>query len=475
MIRATRAAAAVVAAFCFLLAVSVAGEVKTGEYVNDNFLRTLYIDGRNVRATYTIKTTVPDKKSPYLVYVPRDKPIYHVAAVLNANPVEVEQFLDTDLDQQIIKLVIPEEFKPKDPLSLVVTMVFPHSYVAFPKEVPQGQQQSFIFNTTAYASSPYLTKKQKLMIKTGGKQVKSYSETPGNVQKGDVLISYGEYENIESQQSLAIVSDGDAANSNPLVSVHLVNTNTPLTATMYKRYIEVSHWGDACSFEDHIDLRHDGALLHGQYSRVDAQMNRKPLDNTGVENHFEVKIPRSAYEVYYRDLVGNVTTSHLSQRGNFQLLELRPRFPMFGGWRYQWHHGYTQPLHEVLRIHAKDTYILKVPLFDSGRDWTYEDVWVQILLPEGAVVEEITLPPDWADSGEVTTGTVATYLDWTGRSAIWIRKTQVVDEHAADVYIAYKLNWWGLARKPLVVAEALMMLFGANMALSNIDFSISRS
>ena len=42
-----------------------------------------------------------------------------------------------------------------------------------------------------------------------------------------------------------------------------------------------------------------------------------------------------ASDVYYRDLIGNISTSNL--RADYSVgesvLELQPRFPMFGGWR----------------------------------------------------------------------------------------------------------------------------------------------
>jgi oligosaccharyltransferase complex subunit alpha (ribophorin I) len=60
-------------------------------------------------------------------------------------------------------------------------------------------------------------------------------------------------------------------------------------------------------------------------------------------------LPEQAGDVYYRDLIGNISTSHF--RRNFgsgeSILELTPRFPMFGGWRNHFTIGYNLPSAEV--------------------------------------------------------------------------------------------------------------------------------
>ena len=56
-------------------------------------------------------------------------------------------------------------------------------------------------------------------------------------------------------------------------------------------------------------------------------------------------LPLEATDVYYRDLIGNISTSALRQdyRADETVLELTPRFPMFGGWRNHYTIGYNVP------------------------------------------------------------------------------------------------------------------------------------
>jgi oligosaccharyltransferase complex subunit alpha (ribophorin I) len=52
--------------------------------------------------------------------------------------------------------------------------------------------------------------------------------------------------------------------------------------------------------------------------------------------------------VYYRDEIGNISTSHLKELDDLVEVELRPRFPLFGGWKTQYLLGYNVPSYQYL-------------------------------------------------------------------------------------------------------------------------------
>lgn len=59
-------------------------------------------------------------------------------------------------------------------------------------------------------------------------------------------------------------------------------------------------------------------------------------------------LPASARDVYYRDEIGNISTSHLHETEEGVELELRPRFPLFGGWKTNYYIGYNVPSYQYL-------------------------------------------------------------------------------------------------------------------------------
>lgn len=59
-------------------------------------------------------------------------------------------------------------------------------------------------------------------------------------------------------------------------------------------------------------------------------------------------LPASAQDVYYRDEIGNISTSHLQVLDDSVEVEVRPRFPLFGGWKTHYIIGYNLPSYEYL-------------------------------------------------------------------------------------------------------------------------------
>ena len=59
-------------------------------------------------------------------------------------------------------------------------------------------------------------------------------------------------------------------------------------------------------------------------------------------------LPPSAKDVYYRDEIGNISTSHMHETDDGIELELRPRFPLFGGWKTNYYIGYNIPSYQYL-------------------------------------------------------------------------------------------------------------------------------
>lgn len=94
-------------------------------------------------------------------------------------------------------------------------------------------------------------------------------------------------------------------------------------------------------------------------------------------------------DAYFVDDIGNVSTSRFRSNVREANLELKPRYPLFGGWNYSFKVGWNGDLKNYLR-HVKggsDSYVLKVPFLDGPKQAEgveYERVVTRIVLPEGA-------------------------------------------------------------------------------------------
>jgi hypothetical protein len=92
-----------------------------------------------------------------------------------------------------------------------------------------------------------------------------------------------------------------------------------------------------------------------------------------------VKLPEDAVDVYYRDEVGNVSTSHY-RPGH---LELIPRYPVFGGWNTTWYHGYNVELGERLRVAPGGRFVFREAFVTPVEGAAFDEVTVRVVLPEG--------------------------------------------------------------------------------------------
>lgn len=72
-----------------------------------------------------------------------------------------------------------------------------------------------------------------------------------------------------------------------------------------------------------------------------------------LNRSFKTIIPASAKDVYYRDEIGNISTSHMRIQDDAVELDLRPRFPLFGGWKTHYKIGYNVPSYEYLYSYGK--------------------------------------------------------------------------------------------------------------------------
>lgn len=156
-----------------------------------------------------------------------------------------------------------------------------------------------------------------------------------------------------------------------------------LTVTQLKREVEISHWAANLAVTEDYALTHNGAKLIHDFSRNQYQLAPHILERTNVLSSLIFTLPQHAKNVYYRDEVGNVSTSHFRTETKNSILEIKPRFPLFGGWKTTWNIGYDVTLKDYLR-YFKGEYILKVQFIENAQDMAFDNVQLKVILPEGA-------------------------------------------------------------------------------------------
>uniref|UniRef100_A0A2K5QT20 Dolichyl-diphosphooligosaccharide--protein glycosyltransferase subunit 1 n=1 Tax=Cebus imitator TaxID=2715852 RepID=A0A2K5QT20_CEBIM len=190
-----------------------------------------------------------------------------------------------------------------------------------------------------------------------------------------------------------------------------------------------------------------------------------------VPAYSQTILPAAAQDVYYRDEIGNVSTSHLLILDDSVEMEIRPRFPLFGGWKTHYIVGYNLPSYEYL-YNLGDQYALKMRFVDHVFDeQVIDSLTVKIILPEGAKNIEIDSPYEISRSPDELH---YTYLDTFGRPVIVAYKKNLVEQHIQDIVVHYTFNKVLMLQEPLLVVAAFYILFFTVIIYVRLDFSITK-
>ncbi|XP_022099893.1 dolichyl-diphosphooligosaccharide--protein glycosyltransferase subunit 1-like [Acanthaster planci] len=356
-------------------------------------------------------------------------------------------------DGTFYKVELSKSLGAGDTVDVTVDTIFTKDLRPYPAEIPQSEKQYMEFKGNVYFYSPYKTESQTTEVKLASSTIEFYSKI-NPVTQSDSTISYGPYDNV-------------GPFSEEKIRIHYENNNPFLVVTSMTRVIEVSHWGNI-AVEETYDIYHSGAKLKGSFSRYDYQ---RMQDGYSSIKSFKTILPASAKDVYYRDEIGNISTSNLLEHEDHVELELRPRFPLFGGWKTHYVIGYNLPSYENL-YNAGDKYILLMRLLDHVfDDMVVDELTVKVILPEGC--KDIDLKTSF-DIERKSDELHFTYLDTIGRPVIVARKTNLVEQHIADFELHYSFNKILLLQEPLLVVGAFFILFFTVIILVRLDFSIAK-
>lgn len=135
--------------------------------------------------------------------------------------------------------------------------------------------------------------------------------------------------------------------------------------------------------------------MKGHFSRLEHQVQTyKNLPGGHVFRALSLYLPPGAHDAYYVDTVGNVSTSQFRPAPSVpkgvkakqsSYLELKPRYPILGGWNYSFTLGWDSPLRDWASYGRDGRYTVAVPIFTVFPDTVIEEAEVKIILPEGAL------------------------------------------------------------------------------------------
>jgi len=336
--------------------------------------------------------------------------------------------------------------------TVTIEVVLGGAQEMFPAAITQKEKQLARYTGNVYMFSPYPVNSQTTILNLASSNIESYTKhEPVSVQ--DSIIKYGPYNNVASFTASDLV-------------VHAENNNPMLVVANLIRVIEVSMWGNL-AIEETVDVKHAGAQLKGSFSRYEYQ--RESSGVSSVKN-FKTLLPAAAKDVYYRDDIGNISTSHMKVMEDAVELDLRPRFPLFGGWKTHYVVGYNVPSYEYL-YYKGDNHVLNIRFVDHlFDDMLIENAEVRVILPEGVSKLELSTPyPVKREQDDKH----YTYLDTTGRTVLVMRSVGVLTEqHIQNFSLQFQYSHNSMFMEPLLLISAFFLLFVLSIIYVRLDFSI---
>lgn len=349
---------------------------------------------------------------------------------------------------------LPKALGKGESLNMDALAVFTHSLQPFPEKITQAEPQLLLFQDSAHFTSPYNVKIQSVTIKLPSESVESYSKLENTKFSGSE-IKYGPYENIP------------ALSYSPAV-IHFPSNKPFAIANKLVREIEISHWGNV-QVTEHYNLIHGGAQSTGEFSRLDFQARPNVRGASAFRNLIAMLPPR-AHSIYYRDAIGNISTSNIYGDSSKTLLEIEPRYPMFGGWKTSFTIGYGLPLRDYL-FQSGGTRFLNFTFGSPMNDVLVENLTLKVVLPEGSKDISVSIPFPVKQSQETT----YSHLDIAGRPTIVVEKVNVIPEHNQYFQVHYKFSNLSLLTEPLMLIFGVFSLFVACIIYMHADLTISKS
>ncbi|KAG6861609.1 hypothetical protein C0995_014516 [Termitomyces sp. Mi166 len=460
-------------------------------FENTAIVRAVELGGAvvHVTTTYAIKATRPGAKIYTIALGLEEKERtswldVRVKGQQSSLPQSNHKF-DSNRNYHLIDVTLDKPLALNSTLNLVVESHQTHATFPWPAEASQKDEQALKYATDLFILSPYHTAVQRTKIKALVPRIISYTTPQGldeftleaTVTKQGAAVTFGPYNNIPPSANEKFIEKYQQP-----VSVHYYHEQPVLEVSKLVRSAEISHWGNNLNIQDDIVLHNGGPVLKGHFSRLEHQTQtfyKKSAPH--VLPALTLHLPPGISNTYYYDLVGNVSTSRLrvtpsapkgSRNNQYSILELRPRYPILGGWNYSFTLGWDAPLSDSA-VYDKSTgkYIVEVPVMTGIPGAAVNCAEVSIILPEGAIDVEFTTPFPAISN---TLSTHITYLDSIGRPKLTFEYQNLTLSHAQNIYVSYSVPLTAHLRKPFVVGMAFFSVFALAIIGRRINLTINK-
>lgn len=465
----------------YVVAFAAALDVDPDSWFNDQYTRTVELSKSYVRESIllSIKNTAIAPQDTYYFYLcdgfdfVKDLALISAVLIKNREPLDIVAVNDGEAtDDRLFKITLPYPVSPQSNVDINVQYNYMNSVRPFPEKIELNDIQKLLLKTNKFPYSAYATKDYQLAFGGVGKSEEMDLHLSDNsaITKGLPALEGRVESNMLVYGPLFSTVGPKTISPMGLLYTHMksVPKVTRLDRSVWIPGLDVVQ----LPVEEYFELTNDGAALASGFSRFDFMKGRYGQD----KNHFsllQLEFPftdsNTYSDYYYTDLVGKVDTHQIIQ----DHLVIQPRYPLFGGWKYNftigWNQKVTDSIHRI--IDEEDTYIMLFPIVNGLKDVTYDTVYLSFYLPEGAEFVNVSSPIPF-DNLEVSSD--LSYFDVAkGHTKITLTFTNVIDAVTnLNVFIQYKYASSSFAWKILKISGFVFAALTSYFLLGRLDLSV---
>ncbi|KAJ5896070.1 Ribophorin I [Penicillium subrubescens] len=460
-------------------------------FKNTNLVRNTNLEKGYVRETVNVVVENVDKQPQSDYYIPFPSDVFERVGGFEVRDkkatgkgrfdVDVTEAVSASGNQYFV-VHFPEPLAPKSQITLGISYSVLSALSPLPATIGQNDKQYLTHSFSAYIPSAYQTVTQKTKVKFPNADVPDYTTTEGlksgaDPERKGATYTYGPYDTAKVAPGIEYP-----------VTVRYEFTSPVITASLLERDLEVSHWGGNLATEERYWLRNNASQLTTQFSRVEWTFSSYQKAPTSAVRELTYPLLPGSVDAYFIDDIGNVSTSRY-RPGTAKTganLELKPRYPIFGGWNYSFKVGWNNDLSAFLRkATGSDSYVLKAPFLQGPKmaeGVQYERVIVRVVLPEGAHNVRYEIIEGAASNGlpganqiHASLSSLKTYMDTLGRTTLTLEVDSLTDEaRDAQLMVTYDHTLMDALRKPLTIFAGLLTVFVGIWFIGNLDVSIKK-
>ncbi|MCJ1450828.1 dolichyl-diphosphooligosaccharide--protein glycosyltransferase subunit 1 [Mycoblastus sanguinarius] len=438
-------------------------------FKNINLLRNINLEKGYVKETVNVIIENTDTNAQDTYFIP-----FKAEAIANLGGLEVRDKKDPEKPAfvsevveydpysptQFHRVTLPTPLAPSAQQTLSINYHILSALTPLPATINQQDKQYLVHTFSTYSPSAYVTEKQKTKIKF---QTTNIPDHTGDPERQGTTFTYGPY-------------GSTPAGAEQEASVRYEFTKPVIHVTLLERDIEISQWGGNLATEERYWLTNKGAHLTNQFSRVEWARTQHYSPPTSALRELNIPLQVGSLDPYFTDDIGNVSTSRFRSNLREANLVLKPRYPVFGGWKYSFRVGWSANLKSFLRtLQTGDGQVLKVPFLEGpkmGEGISYEKVDLRVILPEGATNVKYQSPVPLVAS-EVSLH--KTFMDTLGRTTLKLTAMNVVDEaRDKDLIVTYDYPFIAAYRKPITIFAGVMAVFVTAWGIGRLDVSIAK-